>query len=246
MRLILCLSYMLLLGFLQTGNVLAENVGDNGHEGIPQSKQAGNTTTPDLTERLQAIDKQLSELRSDYVVLSKAIPSAPWWIASVVTLITTFGGACIGYWTTNRFAKRAEENADEQRRQDYAITLSKEWRDMHEEVSHANGVLDNPEILEDPDKEQSTSSYNAILTYGNWLDLLAERWNRGLVDADYLISVGMLQRIRDFWEAVQKAQTQLKTKKVKCELEKDVGNWKALKLLIDNQTSTETENVRSK
>lgn len=146
-------------------------------------------------ERMEKLESRLSTVEA-------RLP-APWYrpiiLSGILAALSTALGAALGYMITRRLTLRAEERADKLQRTDSAIDIADEWIKLFPRLGRVNDNLNEPEKLRD------NANLNVVLEYGNWLEVVAQRSDHGLLDDDFLKKLGLSERMTQFQERFDQA-----------------------------------------
>lgn len=183
----------------------------------PPSPPNPGVSAPPGTTAVTGCVETVETLARRVAVLEKKGPP-PWF----VPLLSTLFGAALGLVITLTVTRKADSRADQLRRTDSAIGVMSEWIKMSPDVQYVNRYLEAPGEL------REKRNLNAVLEYGNWLEVTAARLAHDLVDRGLLEKVGLLERMRSFLNSCEAAAATLEQSKFEVDLRKYLSAWTSL------------------
>jgi hypothetical protein len=175
-----------------------------------------------VTAYKKGADDQEARIWDELKATNLRIPSAPWWAASLVSLVAAAGSIIVS-WVIAR-ANRAQ--TDVQRAEGEAQSLIDLWAGSFDKVGRALGALEQLQYLENPDTQ------NEVRAVGNIYDRIGTTWRKGGVGKKMLQENNMKDQAKTFWDHLVSAQHELaKNPNNSVNLDKPIADWKDLKWL---------------
>lgn len=170
----------------------------------------------DLERRLQAEERKLAEPPAPPANLS--MPGV------LSTLVGAIVGAIVSGVSTWAFAKRSEAKARQKENLAAALKIVEDWIGLRDTIGDVRwALLKAPETIRD-----DPGVRNKVITYGNWLELMATRWREDMADVGFLRRLEMDRAAHEFWVEFEAARVKLDAAVPRFDLEPYRRSWTAL------------------